>query len=348
MPEFRRDTIVIGASAGGVAALRDLMASLPADIPASVLVVMHFPAGGTSALPRILHRSGPLPAVRARNGMSLEPGVVYVASPDRHLLATDRTIQLAAGPTESGHRPSINASMRSAALAAGPGAIGVVLSGSLHDGTEGLSAVVECGGTAVVQDPADALFPGMPQSALRAVPTAHVRHMAEMGDALDRLVREPVSLDVVPEPSSTVVLEDEIARNGRTTPDDEMAELGPLTGYTCPDCQGPLSELEPGSGRFRCQVGHGWSGAALLAARDTEIQRALWTSLRALDEKGRIASRLHQNLAGRPGEALGAQYGETARECREAAEVLRKFLTSMEERPTVEEPVVEDPVEDGV
>src|SRR5690348_6593922 len=130
---------------------------------------MHLAPGAPTALPQILTRAGPLRAVSAVHGASLERGVIHVAPPDHHLLIDDDALMLSRGPTENGYRPAINATFRSAAVAAGPRAIGVILSGALHDGAAGLGAVVERGGLAMVQAPEDALYPGMPESALAHV-----------------------------------------------------------------------------------------------------------------------------------------------------------------------------------
>ncbi|HEV2743893.1 MAG TPA: chemotaxis protein CheB, partial [Rubrobacter sp.] len=164
-----RDVVTIGGSSGGVEALARLVGGLPADLPAAVLVVVHFPEGAPSALPRILSRSGPLEAVHPGDGDPVEKGRIYVAPPGLHLLMEDGRVRLARGPKENGHRPALDPIFRTAALEYGPRAVGVVLTGSLDDGTAGLAAIKARGGVAVVQDPEDALFRSMPESALRHV-----------------------------------------------------------------------------------------------------------------------------------------------------------------------------------
>src|SRR5215212_322694 len=94
----RRDIVVIGASSGGVEALMRLAAGLPADLPAALFVVVHFPPMAPSILPRLLDRSGPLEAVKCEDGMLVRPGRIYVACPDRHLLVEEGRVRLAQGP----------------------------------------------------------------------------------------------------------------------------------------------------------------------------------------------------------------------------------------------------------
>ncbi|EOD58712.1 chemotaxis protein CheB [Amycolatopsis vancoresmycina] len=324
MPPFRRDLVVVGASAGGVEALRTMMSALPPDFPGALLVVMHLAAGTQSALARILDRAGPLPARPARHGTPIEPGTVYVALPDRHLLTEDGALVLTRGPTENGHRPAINATFRSAALTGGPKVIGVVLSGVLDDGAAGLRAIVDRGGAAVVQDPDDALYGGMPQNALAAVDTEHVVRAGELGALLDKLVRMPVEPSAVPPPAEMLLLEDRIARESVRAGAFPPAEHDG-SGYTCPDCQGGLTEVDP-EGRYRCRIGHAWSAQALFAAHDDEFRFALEKALRALDEKAGLARKLAAQFSGsRPG-GLADRYATSAREAAEAAETLRRFL----------------------
>jgi two-component system chemotaxis response regulator CheB len=192
MSPQHRDLIVVGASAGGVEALRSLVAGIPPDLPAALAVVLHLPADGTSALPQILRRFGTLPAVAASSGMPIRPGRIHVAPPDHPLMVVQDQFVLSQGPTENGHRPAINALFRSAAVAFGPRVTGVLLSGVLDDGVAGLVAIRLQGGRTVVQDPAEALYPGMPQSALRHLAPDYVLPTAAMGAVLDKLARQEV------------------------------------------------------------------------------------------------------------------------------------------------------------
>ena len=180
--------IAVGASAGGVQALMQFAAGLSPELPYAVMIVLHMRPEAPSALAKIIDRSGPLPAVTAHNGGELTAGRIYVGTPGRHLLALDHTTVLAMGPTENGHRPSINALFRSVALAFGSRAVGVLLSGVLDDGVLGLGAIRSRGGVTVCQQPGDALFPAMPTNAFEAGVVDHRVSAGEMGTLIDDLV----------------------------------------------------------------------------------------------------------------------------------------------------------------
>lgn len=171
-----------------------LTAGLSGDLPAAVLVVHHFPATSVSVLPDILRRSGSLLALHAVHGQRIEPGRIYIAPPGRHMLIADGRIQLTLGPRENGHRPAIDPLFRTAARACGPRVIGVLLSGSLDDGTVGMMAVKRHGGIAVVQDPGEALYTGIPGSAIQRVGVDYVLPVEEIAQLLTRLTREPVAV----------------------------------------------------------------------------------------------------------------------------------------------------------
>jgi two-component system chemotaxis response regulator CheB len=191
-----RDIVVVGASAGGIEALRELFAGLPPNFGAPVFVVLHLPAEAGSMLPEILSRAGPLPAVNPQDGDPILPGRVYVAPPDQHLLLEPGRVRLQRGPKEHRHRPAVDPLFRTAARAYGDRVVGVILTGALDDGTAGLLEIKKAGGLAVVQDPAGAVAPGMPRSALANVEVDHKLRLREIAPLLTRIVAEPASADV--------------------------------------------------------------------------------------------------------------------------------------------------------
>jgi two-component system chemotaxis response regulator CheB len=318
-----RGVVAVGASAGGVEALSALAAGLPADLPYAVLMALHLPPASPSVLPRIIDRAGPLPAVAATDGAHLQPGQITVAVPGRHLLTIGHHVRLSEGPTENGHRPAINALFRSVALAFGPQAFGVQMSGVLDDGVLGLSAIRSRGGTTLVQDPDDAAFPAMPRNALNAGVVHHRAAAADIGALLLELADREIEEREM-EPDIGMELENRIAMGSRfdTTIDSEA--LGPPSGYTCPDCNGSLMTVSETG--FRCRVGHAWSAETLLAARDDEIDNALWIALRSLQEKARMARKLADNVG--PGR-LGQRYTDLAEEAEHAATVLGQRLAGV-------------------
>jgi two-component system, chemotaxis family, protein-glutamate methylesterase/glutaminase len=323
----RRDVVVVGASAGGVEALRTLVAGLPRDFPATVLVVLHTPATSRSALAAILDRSGPLAAAPAQEEDRLDPGRILVAPPDRHLIVFDQQVTLSRGPRENGHRPAVDVLFRSAARALGPRVIGVVLSGTLDDGTAGLVAVHRWGGVCVVQSPEDAMYPSMPRAAMAGDHPRHVLPVAEIPALLTRLVGETVGPPPVDDAeASTTDMEIAMAgHDGDALNDPERP--GTSSGFACPDCHGVLFEIEDGHvHRFRCRVGHAWSPHSLAAQQTFAVEGALWMALRALEEKAALADRMSTGARGR-GHVITAQsFAAQAAESRASALVLRDLI----------------------
>jgi two-component system chemotaxis response regulator CheB len=297
----RGQTVVVaGASAGGVEALIKLVGSLPRDFPHGVVVVLHVAPTGTSVLPEILARAGSLPVVAPRDGEELAPGHVYVAPPDTHLILEGSVIRLSKAPRENGHRPAIDPSMRSAAIAYGSGAIGVVLSGSRDDGTAGLMAIKANGGIAIVQDPEEALYRAMPTSAMTAVKVDAVLPVASMaGWILERARRDGGPT--------------EVNRPAQQTPADPPARDIPTaegegTRFTCPDCGGVLFEHHEGPlERFQCSVGHVFSIESLSSGQADALENALWAAVRALEDRATLLRRMAQRSreAGRDRGASG-------------------------------------------
>lgn len=328
--------IVIGASAGGVEALRTVVAGLPPDLPAPVVVVLHIPREAPSALAGILDRAGPLPAAPAEHGRTLRDGVVLVAPADHHLLLAEGLVRLSSGPTENGHRPAIDPLFRSAALAYGSRAIGVVLSGTRDDGAAGLAAIAARGGTAVVQDPAEALYAAMPANALDQVPDALVRPAAGIGALLGGLAQLTVAErrlaaaaagGSIDDPDPTDLLASETssaAGSGLSTAVLPAARPSP---FSCPTCHGVLFEL-PGdpAPRLRCRVGHAWSPASLEAEQSSFVDNALWVAVRALEEKVALIDGLVAEADRRGHRHSAAGYRSRLADARAQAAAIRALL----------------------
>lgn len=281
----KRDTIVIGGSAGAIEALLTIAAALPGDLPAAVFVVIHVPPGTYSRLPGLLARASRLPASHAEHGQAIEPGHIYVAPPDRHLLVRQGYMELSRGPRENHSRPAIDPLFRSAARVAGPKALGVILSGALYDGSTGLLALKTRGGIAIVQDPSEAITPSMPQSALQLVDVDYVLPAAAIGPELERLVldfhEQEEDSDVDESERLTQVIEVDFAEQAANQ------RAGDTSLYTCPDCGGVMWQAEAGGG-FRCHVGHAYASEALLVHKSEELESALWACVRLLREKATL------------------------------------------------------------
>lgn len=298
--------IVLGASGGGVAPLREVMAGLPADLRAAVLVVLHIPPYRASMLPAILGRAGPLPAHHAVDGEALKAGHIYVAPPDHHLLVDGRRLAVKRGPKENRFRPSIDALFRSAAYSAGPNVTGVILSGALDDGTSGLWTVKRLGGMAIVQRPSDAQVESMPLSALQEVEIDYNVPAREIGPLIDRLVKEPLR-DVPGEPALRKRLKIEI---GIATEDAAfqkgVMEIGSLTPFTCPECHGALVKIpELTMNRFRCHTGHAYTDSSLLEAVAESTGEMLSQVMRSYEEAVMLLREMAGNLE-RSGDAKRA------------------------------------------
>jgi len=306
-----RDIIAIGASAGGVEALRTVVRRLPAGFPASIFIVMHVAARSRSFLPEILARAGKLPVAHAVDGESIETGRIYIAPPDNHLLVEQGHVHLNCGPKEQHHRPCINVLFRSAAAAYDGRVVGVVLSGELDDGTAGLWEIKRRGGIAVVQHPEEAQFSSMPLSALREVEVDHTVRLDEMADLM-------VSLAGVTSASRGH------AKEVSTTLQHTDGPERQLTDITCPDCRGTIWEIRRGQFRdYECRVGHTFSSKTMLTQHLTTEENTLYAAVVALREGASLLHRMAGELGGQKGEEL-RQEGQK----REAhAEAIRQILS---------------------
>src|SRR4051812_19843881 len=281
----RKDIIVIGASSGGIDALKELFAALPRDLKASVFVVLHVAPYSLGILPEILERAGSMPASNAKDMEPIEPGRVYVAPPDFHLLVEPSGyVRVTRGPRENRFRPAVDPLFRSAAHAFGPRVVGVILTGWLDDGTAGLWAVKERGGTAVVQHPDDSYAPAMPLNAIKHVEVDHILPLNEIAPLLVRLTEAPAVEEGARPVSEEMEIEVKIAREDNAL-DSGILKWGEPSFYACPECHGVLLQLKEGDNlRFRCHTGHAYSVDSLLAEFTEKTEESLWSAIRALEE----------------------------------------------------------------
>jgi two-component system, chemotaxis family, protein-glutamate methylesterase/glutaminase len=317
-----RDIVVIGGSAGALEPLQRLLGELPADLPASLFVVVHTAPNTGSALGAILDRAGPLAAEPARDGLAFAPGRVYVAPSDLHLLLETGRMLLRRGPRENLSRPAIDPLFRSAAAAYGGRVVGVLLSGMLYDGAAGLRAIKRCGGIAVIQNPADALYPEMPQNALRRTEVDYSSSAAELAKLLLGLVAE--SAGPSPEAPDDILLEVRMAAQGGSgRQENDPLERPPA--LSCPECGGALREIADGELlRYRCHVGHAFDAQLLLGAQTATVEQALWSALRALEERAALLRRMAGQ--GAIGNSLANRWDELADEHEAHAQTVRRLL----------------------
>jgi len=316
--------IVIGASAGGVEPLQRIVRDLPLDLHAAVFVVLH--VGSTSYLPAILDRTSSLKVSEATNGATFELGNVYVAPPGFHLLLHDDHMMLRRGPRENLARPAIDPLFRTAALSYGARVIGVVLSGSLSDGTAGLRAIKAVGGLAVVQHPADTAVPDMVKSVLRYVEVDHCVPAEELGSLLGTLATEPAGR--TQSAPLGVRVEAAVAAQEHSSVQNED-RLGELSMFTCPECHGPLWEIEDGEMlRYRCHTGHAFTPDAVMEAQSAELEEILWSLLRAHQQRARFTRRIAQRLGAKGDAHLIRQLNERAKEHEADAGMIERILQS--------------------
>lgn len=320
------DIVVIGASAGGVEALARLAGSLPAKLPSTLFVVLHLPAESPGLLPQILSRASPLDAVHPRDGQQIQQGCIYVAPPDYHMLVEQGHVRVVRGPRENRHRPAIDPLFRSAARAYGSRVVGVVLTGMLDDGTAGLLAIKRRNGLAVIQDPQEALYSAMPQSAREHVNIDYCLPLAEIGPLLVRLAHERV--ETSEKEAVSEELEKEVhSAEMETNPLQEEQQVGKPSVFSCPECGGVLWEIQDGNFlRFRCRTGHAFSAESALAEQTEVVDKALWNALKTLEEKVSLSRRLAQQARQRGNTWLAYRLHSQMDEAEQAATLLRHML----------------------
>jgi two-component system, chemotaxis family, protein-glutamate methylesterase/glutaminase len=330
------DIIVIGASAGGMAALKQVVSGLPADLPAAVFVVWHLSPQSQSILPVELRRAGPLRADNARDNEPIRPGRIYVAPPDYHLVLEESRVRTTRSPKENRFRPAVDPLFRSAALAHGRRVVGVILTGALDDGTAGLWAIKARGGVAVVQDPLEAEFPSMPLSALKYVQVDHRLPVHEIAPLLARLARAPIASGVTAMPEELEV-ETAIALE-KSAYEAGIMELGNLSPFTCPECHGTLLQMKTGGVlRFRCHTGHAYSHNSLLADLSESVEDALWNAVRVVEEGAMLMKHMSRHLQTSGEEEAAEAFERKSTDAKRRADLVRRAVMQ-QEALTLEKP----------
>jgi two-component system chemotaxis response regulator CheB len=323
------DIVVVGASSGGIEAVRAMLAPLPENFPAAIFVVIHIPSESPSNLPAILERNSKLPASHPIDGEGIRAGHVYVAPPDHHLLIHKGHMRVVRGPRENRNRPAIDPTFRSAARAYGGRVAGVILSGLLDDGASGLYMVKKTGGIAIVQDPDDATWGDMPRSALEYVKADYIVPAARLAETLLEVVRQPEAMaGRLPAGTGKEVRISEFDLDEIENPE----KVGKLSPLACPECNGTLREMENGGPiRYRCHVGHSFTAANLLAEKANTFETALWEALRALEERAMIARRMALHARNRGSLRSMERFETQAETVEQHASTLRQLL--LEEEP---------------
>ncbi len=322
------NVLLIGASAGGIEPLIDLIERLPADLPAPVLIVVHVPPDANSRLPDILQRKSELRVRHAADGEPLREGAVLVAPPDHHLMVEDGRVRVVRGPRQNRHRPAIDTLLRTAALAHDSDVVAVNLSGAAGDGVAGAMVVANRGGQVIVQDPDEALFDGMPRAVLRTVPGSQPVRTANIPDR----IRAAFDGRPIDRKTGEWDVREREARREVTSmhPGTSQPPIDPgRPSYSCPDCGGVLEEvIDGGPLRFQCRVGHGFYADDLAVAQWTTLEDALWSAVRGMEENAELSSRLAR-IAEERGAALSAErHRDCGSELLAQSRVIRDFLVS--------------------
>ncbi len=304
------DIVVIGASAGGIEAIKEITSNLAPDLDAAIFIVVHISPESSGLLANILNRRSKIPAHQAEDGEAIRPGRIYVAAPNRHLLLERDEVRVVNGPRHNRHRPAIDLLFRTAARHFGERVVGVVLTGFLDDGSSGLLAIHNAGGATIVQSPEDAEVASMPKNALEQVQPDYCVPLVEIAGIINRLA----GVEAKP-----------MARRSNHKQKSEKKRV--QTPFTCPDCHGTIWEVdENGEIRFECRVGHAYSPEGMFQANDEDVERCLWAALRSLEESAALERRLAEMAQKRGRPHAYQRFAERAHERTRHAAVLRDVL----------------------
>jgi two-component system chemotaxis response regulator CheB len=337
--------VVIGASLSGIDALCELVSQLAKGFPAPIFVAQHVASHSPGMLPYLLQKAGPLPAVHPKTGTRFEPGTIYVAPPDRHMLIRKGYVSLSHGPHENLARPAIDPLFRSAAVSYGSAVVGVVLTGQLNDGTSGLLAIKDRGGFTIVQEPAEATAPSMPLSAIRHMKVDKVCALEEMAHLLIELANDDPPPEAEQSLQELMEVEDRIAEGVFKVQDWWTLEhMSTPSGLNCPYCSSALYELKDRRVlRYRCRSGHAFSAQSLLSGQADSREAHLSSLFSALIEEATLAKRLRSEPLfaedSQTAESLSSRIEALDREANQVSEWLHAMSGLVDPEPTMLGPV---------
>jgi len=327
----KRNIIVMGASAGGVEALKKLIATLPPDLDAAIFIVWHISPETTGVLPTVLNKLNTLPATNAKDYEEIKMGHIYIAPPDRHLLLEPDHVRVTKGPKENRFRPAVDPLFRSAAYHFGSQVIGVVLSGALDDGTSGLWTIKERGGITIVQDPVDAMVASMPLNAIKQVHVDYTLPAHEIGPLLVELSSERIKEIKYRnnEENKKTEMELRIAlQDNRELP---IFNSGNLSPFSCPECKGVMGIVKDGDMvRYRCHTGHAYTADTLLAAITEKTEHTLWNVVREMQETVMLLNHVGDHFAEHNHPHEAALYFQKAKEAFQRSEDVRRLVLNHE------------------
>lgn len=332
MAEKPKFIVVVGTSAGGVAALSELVGQLNPKMDAAFFIVMHL--SNTAISDFLVHRLQPLTKLKclvATDAESVQKGHIYIAPPNQHLILIRDQIVVGYGPKENSWRPSIDVLFRSAAAAYNSHVIGIILTGFLNDGTAGMAAVKQSGGTCIVQDPNEAEFPDMPLNVLNSLEVDYSISLARMGEILaDLMKRELKQVDPPPQ----ILAEADIAAR-MAVGIEKMNGLGKHTVYNCPDCGGGLWQITGEDiTRYRCYTGHTYNDNELLSKLGDNVESTLWVAVRMMEERSNMYTKISRDQRNKGLARISESYAKNADELKNHIDTLRDMLVLIQQSRT--------------
>ena len=317
--------ITIGASAGGLSAIGEIVSHLHKDINAAIFVVLHLSKAAMSdiLLSRV-QKNSPLPCKIAEDKEPIRQGQIYIAAPDTHLLVKEDKVLIGQGPPENRFRPSIDVLFRSAAVSHREKVIGIIVTGFLNDGTIGMQAIKHSGGYCLVQDPNEAEYPDMPLSVLESVEVDHVVPLRKMGEAILERINTAEIKGI--SPPESVVAESKLSEKAATSI-EEVSKLGDESAFSCPDCGGRLWSIKNGKLKhYRCHIGHAYSENDLLLRQGETTEATLWAAVRMMEERKLLVEKIAREHGDRGLYKISSHYSEQSKSLREHITRLKELL----------------------